>query len=559
MDRRAFFALKPASNIPAEAPFGGLRQITTGLNTYAGTWSTNEVTHLLKRTMFGARKEDIDHFKSLSMSQAVDELLNVPVTTPAPPVKNYTNEDINPADPDYAIPVGSTWVNTHSGDGQANFNRVLSWKDWWVGRMINQERNIGEKMILFWHNHFATEASTYQTGIYGYRHYLLLKQFAMGNFKQLVRGVTLDLAMLNYLNGQLNTDTAPDENYARELQELFTLGKENNPNYQEPDVFAAARVLTGWRINEDTDTVFFDVTKHDKDPKKFSSFYNGTTIAGRSDANAGNAELDDLLNMIFAKQVEVSEFIVKKIYRFFVYYTIDANTETNVIKPLAQVFRNNNWEIKPVLSLLFKSEHFFDALSQGCLIKSPLDLLVGLCREFAVAFPAASDTVNYYNMLGFVRFQAGEMQEDPGDPPGVSGWPAYYQIPQFHETWINSDTLPKRNIFSDMLIGMGYTRNGMILSIDPIKFTESLPNAVDPNALINDALDILYRVPISAASKAAIKKSILLTGQTQDYYWSNAWNAYRADPTNMTKKEVVFLRLKSLYKYLMNLAEYQLA
>lgn len=559
MDRREFFALKPKANTPATTPFGGLRQITTGLNPYAGPWTVNEVVHLLKRTMFGAKKSDIDFFLPLGMNAAVDALLNVPATVPAPPVKGYTNEDINPADPDYALPMGATWVNTHSGDGQANYNRIISWKAWWVERMINQERNIGEKMNLFWHNHFATETGVYKSGIYAYRHYLLLKAHALGNFKTLVRGVTIDLAMLNYLNGFLSYKDAPDENYARELQELFTLGKENNPNYTEHDVITAARVLTGWCINEDTDEVYFDINRHDTGSKTFSSFYNGTTIAGRSDANAGATELDDLLNMIFNKSVEVSEFMVRKLYRFFVYYTIDANTETNVIKPLAALFRSSNWEIKPVLERLFKSEHFFDVLSQGCLIKSPLDLTVGLCREFNVQFPATTDHEIYYGMLDFVRFQSAEMQENPGDPPGVSGWPAYYQIPQFHEAWINSDTLPKRNIFSDVLILNGYMRGSEVLRIDPVAFTNTLPNAVNPDVLINDVLNMMYRVPISDASKTAIKQAILLTGQAQDYYWSNAWNAYKLDPTNMVKYEVVFLRLQALYKYFMNLAEYQLA
>jgi hypothetical protein len=263
--------------------------------------------------------------------------------------------------------------------------------------------------------------------------------------------------------------------------------------------------------------------------------------------------------MIFNKRVEVSEFMVRKLYRFFVYYTIDANTETNVIKPLAQLFRDSNWEVKPVLERLFKSEHFFDMLSQGCMIKSPLDLTVGLCREFNVQFPAPTDHETYYGMLDFVRFQSAEMQENPGDPPGVSGWPAYYQIPQFHEAWINSDTLPKRNIYSDVLIGSGYMRNGQILRIDPVAFTETLPNAVNPGTLIDDVLSLFYRVPISDASKTIIKNAILLTGQTQDYYWSNAWNAYKADPGNMVKYETVYLRLQALYKYFMNLAEYQLA
>ncbi len=425
--------------------------------------------------------------------------------------------------------------------------------------MINQERNILEKLTLFWHNHFSTEAVEYGLGTWAHQHSNLFRQFALGNFKAMVRAVTLDQAMLRYLNGYLNTNSAPDENYSRELQELFTLGKENNPNYTEDDVKAAARVLTGWRINNTNGTVFFDLNRHDKDNKNFSSFFGNTVITGRNSADAGDLELDDLLNMIFSKSVEVSEFIVKRIYTWLCYYTIDANTETTVIKPLAQIFRDNNWEIKPVLSALLKSDHFFDPLNQGCLIKSPIELLVGLCREFNVVFPVSTDYVNAYNMWNYMRNQSATMQQNLADPPSVSGWPAYYQIPQFYEMWINSDTLPKRNRWTDILIGNGFTQNGNRLVIDAVAFTKTLSNPGDPNILINDALDVLYRVPLSDASKQIIKEQILLGNQAQDYYWTNAWMAHIAVPTDTAAYNIVNTRLKDLYKYLMNLAEYQLA
>lgn len=557
MDRRDFLLLKRKAHVPAPSSYAGLRRISSGLSPYAGPWTRAEAAHLLKRTMFGARKADIDYFQSMPVSQAVDALLNIS-PAPPPPIKNYDNTGITGGDPDLAIAEGATWVNTPSADGEANEKRIASWKAWWLSLMLNQDRSITEKLVLFWHHHFATETNMYMNGIAAYQHYVLLHQMALGNFKLLVRGVTLDLAMLRYLNGFLNIKDAPDENYARELQELFTLGKENNPNYTEHDVITAARVLTGWTIDPATETVKFDPAKHDTDSKAFSSFY-GTTIAGRSDATAGDAELDDLLTMIFNKKVEVSEFIVRKLYRWFCYYIIDADTERNVIRPLAQLFRDGNWEIKPVLSTLFKSEHFFDPLNQGCLIKSPVDLTVGLCREFNVQFPAAADYVNAYNMWGFVQQQAGAMQQDIGDPPGVSGWPAYYQLPQFHEMWVNSYTLPKRNLFSDLLITMGYMRDNETLKIDPVAFTKTLPNPGDPNALINDALVILYRVPLSDAAKQTIKKQILLTNQEQDYYWTNAWTAHVNNPANDTAYQVVNMRLQSLYKYFMNLAEYQLS
>ncbi len=559
MDRRDFLALKRNTAIVAPKAEEGLRGINSGLNPYTGPWTNKEISHLLKRTMFGSAKADIDYFRSMTTSQAIDLLLTVPVTAPAPPLKDYTNDGIDAADPDTTVAQGATWVNTFSNDGTANANRRSSLKSWWTGLMLNQDRNILEKMTLFWHNHFSTESGEYDRGTFGYRYSALLRQNALGNFKQLVRAVTLDLAMLRYLNGYLNTAGAPDENYARELQELFTLGKENNPNYTEADVITAARVLTGWAINFDTDTVEFKINRHDKNSKQFSSFFNNTVIAGRSDATAGDVELDDLLNMIFSKSVEVSEFIVRKIYRWLCYYTIDAATEANVIQPLALQFRTGNWEIKPVLATLLKSEHFFDPLNQGCLIKSPLEHLVGHCREFGIVFPISSDYVNAYNMWSYIIQTSANMQQNLADPPSVSGWGAYYQVPQFYELWINADTLPRRNLFTDLMINNGYTQNGKTILIDAVAFTKTLPNPSDPNVLINDALDVLYRVPISDQSKQTIKQQILLSNQTQDYYWTNAWNAYIGNPSDATAYNVVNSRLKDLYKYFMNLAEYQLA
>jgi uncharacterized protein (DUF1800 family) len=507
--------------------------------------------------MFGAKRADIDYFLSLGPSGAVDALLNVSTALPAPPLKNYDNTDIDDA-AETAIAPGTTWVNTVTQDSEANGKRGRSLKAWWIGNMINQDRTIREKMVLFWHNHWATEFSMYETATYGYRYNSLLTQSAVGNFKKLVKDMTMNVAMLRYLNGYLNTNTAPDENYARELQELFTLGKENNPNYTEEDVKAAAKVLTGWRIKPEDESVYFKPETHDKTTKTFSSFFGGASITGRADAAGAEAEIDDLINMIFAKQIEVSEFIVKKLYTWFVYYTIEPDTLNNVIKPLAEQFRTN-WEIKPVLSRLLKSEHFFDPLSQGCLIKSPLEMIVGMVREFEVAIPDASDYVNQYGMWEYLHSQAELMQQNIGDPPSVSGWPAYYQLPQFYEMWINHDTMPKREKFIDQLIGTGYMRNNIELKIDPVAFTKKIPNAIDPDALIEGALDILYRVPLSDARKAAIKSQMLLTGQTDPSYWSIYWDAYDRNPSDMTSYNVVYNRLQPFYKFLMNLAEYQLA
>jgi uncharacterized protein (DUF1800 family) len=558
MDRRGFLTtgMKKAESVSSST---SQRMLATGINPYNGPWTINEISHLLKRTMFGAKKSDVDYFAGKTMSQAVDELINPVQPMPSPPLKAYVDDNIPAGDPEYTVAPGTTWVNTYTADGTAQSRRRASFRSWWIGVMINQDRSIREKMTLFWHNHFATEANDVGNAMYVYKHHDLLRKNALGNFKSQVGEITIDPCMLSYLNGQLNTKTAPDENYSRELQELFTLGKENNPNYTEDDVKTAARVLTGWRNDGPNNKSYFDPNRHDVNNKTFSPFFGNAVIAGRTGATAGDLELDDFMNMIFAKNLEVSRFIVKKLYRWFVYYQIDSTTEQNVIGPLAKIFRDNNWEIKPVLSVLFKSEHFFDIQNQGCQIKSPIDFTVGLCREFNVVLPGNNDLVAQYNHWNNIRNVAANLQQAIGDPPDVSGWKAYYQEPSFYEIWINSDTYPKRNQFTDQMLYNGFTINAIKAVIDSVGFTKTLSNPADPNALINDVINILYRNSLSQATRDQIKKDILLTGQVTDNYWTSAWTAHVSNPADTIAYNLVNDRLKALYKYLMNLAEYHLA
>jgi uncharacterized protein (DUF1800 family) len=550
MDRREFLAARRKKPSRPEAAAPTFRT-NSGLNPYSGPWTRNEVQHLLKRTLFGSRKADTDYFLGRTIDQAVDELLTPTAPLPAPPVNEYSSTDPN-------VPLGSTWINSPTADGGINSSRRNSFKKWWTGVMLNQDRSIREKLTLFWADHFGTETTTIGNSHYVYHHHALLRQNALGNFKQLIKAVTIDAGMLRYLNGYLNTAAAPDENYSRELQELFTLGKGPAVQYTEDDVKKAAKVLTGWRINGNNYTVFFDPNRHDSTSKQFSSFYTNTIIAGQTGPN-GALETDALIDMIFAKE-EVSKYICRCLYRWFVYYKIDAAAETNVIEPLAVIFRSNNYQVKPVLSALLKSEHFFDVLNQGCLIKSPVDQVVSCMREFGVVFPdGVTQYLDAYGMWNYIRNWFTSMNQDIGDPPDVSGWPAYYQEPQFHELWINSDTLPKRNQFTDTMINTGYTRQGKKIIIDAVAFTKTLSNPGDPNVLIDDALFILYRVPVSAATRQSIKEQILLSNQAQDHYWTNAWNAHIASPNDQAAFNIVNGRLKSFYQYLMNLSEYQLS
>lgn len=552
MDRRDFLTSFQAK--PTAQDFSHIDRTMSGLTPYTGTWGTNEITHLLKRTMFGAAVADVNYFKTKTLTEAVNELVNNTVADPLPPVNNYNDKT---ADPD--VPAGETWVNAaHSKDAMINNLRSNSLIYWWTGLQLNQGRSITEKMVLFWHNHFVTQRPNINPPGYLYKYSALLRSNALGNFKTLTKQITLNPAMLVYLNGNVNVKSAPDENYGRELQELFTMGKGPNSKYTEDDVKAAAKVLTGYKDDITTNGYIFNANKHDATDKQFSSFYNNTVIKGLTGAD-GEKELDALLDMLFA-QNEVALFICRKLYRFFVYYTIDATTEANVIVPLAKIFRDNNYDIRPVLTALFSSEHFFDPLNRACVIKSPVDFTIGLCREFNVIFPdAKADYVSAYNLWNIIYTISRDMNQELGNPPNVAGWPAYYQEPQYHELWINSDTLPKRNKFSDAMIANGYVKSGIRILIDPLAFAASLSDPRDPNTLIKDSLNLLYLIDVSQNTKDYLKTQVLLSGQSTDAYWTTAWDNYISDTSNNTYKNIVLGRLRSLYKYIMDLSEYQLS
>ncbi|MEL6538035.1 MAG: DUF1800 family protein, partial [Bacteroidota bacterium] len=368
------------------------RPLSTGLDEYTGTFGEAEAAHLLKRTLFGVKKSELREFSALTLEQAVDALVT-DSPTPAPPVNNYN--DLNDF-PDPDVPQGESWVEAPFDDALEG-GRVISMKSWIVKNMVNQEATLHEKMTFFWHNLLAIQFFDVFVGKGVYQYYDMLRRNAFGNYKTLVRDLTLDPAMLLFLNGTFNNKEQPDENFARELQELFTVGKGSGSKYTEADVGAAARVLTGWVINfnqaEQDGPVgsFFWPDGHETSDKQFSSFYGNKVISGKSGLS-GAQELDELLTMIFDTQ-EAAKYICRRLYNFFVYPEIDETTETNIIEPLAAVFRDADYEIKPVLKKLFKSEHFFDAANRGAMIKSPADFLLGIWRSLEHTNPYASDVV----------------------------------------------------------------------------------------------------------------------------------------------------------------------
>ena len=521
---------------------------------YTGTFGKPELLHLVRRTLFGAKKSDLAYFANRTLSSVVTELLTVPLTAPSPPVNTYNTATII----DDFIAPGAIWVNGPSDSATQNA-RERSMRSWWMGQILNQDRNILEKMVLFLHNLVPTDiGATFAEPIYAYRYNALVRQYALGNYKDFIRKVTIEPAMLYYLDGRYNTKAAANENYGRELQELFTVGKDSIPYYTEGDVQMAAQVLTGWSIDTRNLVATFTANNHVTTDKVFSGFYGGTVISTPTSipmgSNAGLIELDALLNMIFAK-TEVSKYIMRKLYRFFVYYNIDASVERDVIEPLATTFRNSGYQLAPVLQELFTSQHFFDnAKARACMIKNPVDYVVGMAHQFGLTYAAAPDLTNQYRNWLHFHDSSNSQQMKVGNPPGVEGWGAYHQSPSYHELWINAETLRRKKEFSDKLITGAF----LGMSFDILGFTAALDNPSDPNALIAEVIELMHVVSDDATIVSQLK-SILLSNQTSDYYWTIAWDAYIAAPTNTTNLNTVRTRLRTFYQAVTGMAEHHLS
>ncbi|GAA3935896.1 DUF1800 domain-containing protein [Hymenobacter algoricola] len=523
---------------------------TAGLAPYSGPWGYDQAAHLLRRSLFGPTRAEILTAAGRTLTQVVNDLLIAPAA-PAPP--------LNVSATDTSVPVGQTWV-TQPFDQNFEGVRRASLRSWWMGRMLNQNTSLVEKMTLFWHNHFVIEFADINDTRYGYQYVTLLRQQALGNIRQLAKDVTVTPAMLRYLNGNQSTGGAPNENYGRELLELFTVGKGplvgpgNYTTYTEADVQAAARVLTGWRDNATTISGYYTASRHDTTTKQFSAAFGNVAIG-----NGGDQEYKTLIDLVFA-QAETARFLCRKLYRWFVYYVIDATTEQNVIEPLAQLLIQNNYNVAPVLRTLLSSEHFFDVVNMGCVIKSPIDFTVTVARQFQIAFPPASSLAAQYGMWDYLNTITNLQQQVVGDPPNVAGWAAYWQTPQYYEMWINAVTLPRRNQFTDLMTSTnGYTRNGAKINIDVLALVTALPPAIasEANLLIAELTRLVFPIPLTA-NQLAYLNDVLLPG-LPDFEWTDEWTQYLANPTNTAKKTAVTTKLQTLLRSIMILAEYHLS
>jgi len=554
------------SQSPSKSSLGlprtkNLVRSTKGLEVVSPTdWGTKTAAHLLRRTMFGPTRAEIQQAASQTLDATLTALMATQ-TAPDPP--------IGPSPP---LAASQTWVNLPFD--ALNDGSYANWlKAWWVGLIARQGMSLQEKMVLFWHNHFVSAYATVADSRFMYKQLGLFRQNALGNFKTLVKLVTLDPAMLRYLNGDTNTKAHANENYGRELQELFTIGKGpqiaqgNYTNYTEADVQAAAKVLTGFSdvgyrttANATIDYTFA-ASNHDTTNKQFSSQYGNAVIQGRTGVD-GAKELDDFLTMIFS-QIDtdgvnkVARYMCRKLYRWFVYYDVDANAETNVIIPLANIMSSNNFEVKPVLDALFRSAHFYDDNNIGCMIKNPVEFIVGTVRQTSIPLPAMTDPA-YYLAFGDLRSRAATLEMNVLDPPNVAGWEAYYQVPDFYELWISTTTYPLRGQFTDLIftgVGSGTGK----LAFDPIAFAKTMGIPADPFQLVNDLASQLFPFPITQIQRDYLMYNAMGLVVNGEGVWTTAWNAYwAAGGQTTTNKNNVLKMLTPLLKFMFRMAEFQL-
>jgi uncharacterized protein (DUF1800 family) len=528
-----------------------------GLTPYEGEWTVTQAAHLLRRTSFGLRPEEVEQLVGMDIEAAIDLLLQDPPTPPGP--INYNSEE----DPN--VPLGGPWDGEPLLAGvNLNTYRIQSLRAWVYENIRNERLSISERMTEFWLNHFSIAGGGQGQVRYDYQK--LLREFALGNFKELIKRVTIENAMLVFLNGNQNFAASPNENYAREVLELFTVGKGaqiapgDYTNYTEEDVRALARALTGWRTrnlystNPTLETSsYFDAGRHDTTDKQLSYHFNNDVIS-----NGGIEEYSMVIDRIF-QQPAVARYICQKLYRHFVYYKIDATEQNEIIEEMAQIFEANNFEIRPVLRALLLSEHFYDTDNQGPMIKNPLQLVAGMMRTFNHDHDFNDFPLDQKRrMYVYYYYRAAVMGMDYFNPPSVAGWEAYYQAPSFSRIWINSSTLQERTRFARTMTSANGINAGenVRARYDYLSWIKQIPSATDPNDLISGITSYLLPRPLTEGQLANLKE-VLIPG-LPDFEWTVEYGDHLASPNDNDLAASVESKLRDLFLAIFSLAEFQL-
>ena len=369
------------------------------------TWTLNEAAHLLNRAGFGGSPAEIKAFHAKGREKAVDLLLTSKDDPDAFPLPKWASREQAVADMQARIKqrreiMKSTRDMTpeqaenarreaFKAVQQENRRRGLEGQGWWFRRMMKTQAPLREKMTLFWHDHFATSI-----------------QQAIGNFKELTQAILLDPAMMLYLDTESSKKGKPNENFAREVMELFTLGE---GNYTEEDIRQAARAFTGYQLNRMNGNVVHNRRQWDGTPK---------TIFGKT----GEYDGKDVINLIFEKP-GVATFMARKVWEYFVY----DNPAPAAIEALGKTLRDANYQMEPLLREILLSKEFYSEAAIRSQIKSPIQFAIQLLKELEIDVPPTGFPIKAQQELGQVLFM----------PPNVAGW-------DWGQAWINTNTLLTR-------------------------------------------------------------------------------------------------------------------
>jgi uncharacterized protein (DUF1800 family) len=393
----------------------GRLELSTALQPYRGKLGERAAAHLLRRAGFGGTPDEIRRFASMRARDAVAALLAVPSPDSiAPPqeLQNIGQPMSMATDPLQRNMLAQEMTMPRRMTFHQHMEVIFALQLWWLNRMLTTPAPLQEKMALYFHGHFTSNATTLFPWI-THDQNALFRRYALGNLRELTRDVSKDAAMLIYLNGAQNVASHPNENYARELMELFTLGVDH---YSENDVRESARAWTGWQVNRRADAVTFNAALHDSGAK---------TFLGRT----GNFNGDDVVDIIF-EQPQCARFLATSLLNWFVYN----DPEPQLVDSVAATLRRHDFELKPVLSTLLSSEVFYSARAYRALVKSPVEFVVGAHKTLGLSQIDANALPALTQMGQRLFF-----------PPSVAGWPG-------GENWITSGTMIARQNFLTRLL-----------------------------------------------------------------------------------------------------------
>ncbi len=399
---------------PSNAQVSAQSSAQTGAQTGAqgakqnSAMGVDDARHLLSRVGFAASNADIQAFAKMTRFEAADQLVRGATSVAVTPALPWVDD----------LPLSPAKRQTMSREeNQAelrrNNERTFELRDWWFREMLNTPSPLTEKMTLFWHNHFATSQQKVRFAAYIYRQNTLLRRNALGNFANMLHEMSRDPAMLIYLDGANSRKQQPNENFGREVMELFTLGE---GNYTEKDIKEVARAFTGWSIDRETGQFMFRKAMHD---------YGDKTIFGKT----GNFEGDQVLDMILNRP-ETAQFITRKLWREFV----SPEPDEKEVRRLASIFQASGYNIGKLMRLILSSDAFYTPDNRATLIKSPVEFVVGTLKTFDIDAP---------NLRPFV-LSAALLGQNVFAPPNVKGWPGGV-------AWINTATLLGRKQLLDRL------------------------------------------------------------------------------------------------------------